>query len=150
FRARIGGNFDCTGSAVLGRGQQTVNAVASTIAGDMVFHDGFTTDGILDLRLARIGQSLSLHRVVFSGSDETGLNAERASIGGTLYWVDIQHTANTQLDLENTKADALWDDEASWPAPGKLTVDGFTYTEFAGGPADAEPRLRWLELQGAG
>src|SRR5262249_49196532 len=50
FRARIGGNFDCTGSAVLGRGQQTVNAVASTIAGDMVFHDGFTTDGILDLR----------------------------------------------------------------------------------------------------
>jgi len=150
FRARIGGNLDCTGSTLLGGGQQSVNAVGTTIAGDMVFHDGFTTDGIVDLRLARVGQSVSFHRAVFSGPDDTGLNAERAAIGGTLYWVDIQHTPNTQLDLENTKADALWDDEASWPAPGKLTIDGFTYTEFAGGPADVDPRLRWLERQPPG
>src|SRR5262249_14358461 len=30
FRARIGGNLDCTGSTVRGGGQQSVNAVAST------------------------------------------------------------------------------------------------------------------------
>jgi hypothetical protein len=150
FRARIGGNVDCTGSTLLSRGEQSVNAAASTVAGDMIFHDGFTADGVLDLRLARVGQSLSFNRVIFRGPDDTGLNAERASIGGTLYWVDIQHTPNTQLDLENTKADALWDNEDSWPAPGKLMINGFTYTEFAGGPADAEPRLRWLELQPPG
>ncbi len=150
FRARIGGNLDCTGSTLLSGGQRSVNAVGSTIAGDMIFHDGFTTDGIVDLRLARVGQSLSFHRAIFSGPDDTGLNAERASIGGTLYWVDIRHTPNTQLDLENTKADALWDDEASWPAPGKLMIDGFIYTEFAGGPAEADPRLEWLERQPPG
>ena len=129
---------------------ETVNAVESTIAGDAVFHDGFTTDGIVDLRLARLGQSLSFHGAIFSGTAETGLNAERAVIGGTLYWVAIQHTPRTQLDLENTKADALWDDEASWPAPGMLTIDGFVYNEFAGGPADADARLRWLKLQPPG
>jgi hypothetical protein len=150
FRARIGGNLDCSGSTLRGGGQQSVNAVASTIAGDMVFHDGFTTDGIVDLRLAHVGQSLSFHRAIFSGPNDMGLDAERAVIGSTLYWVDINHTANTQLDLGNTKADALWDDEASWPAPGKLMIDGFIYNEFAGGPAEADLRLRWLERQGPG
>jgi hypothetical protein len=29
-------------------------------------------------------------------------------------------------------------------------IDGFSYTEFAGGPADADPRLRWLERQPPG
>jgi len=150
FRARIGGNLDCTGSTLRGSGQQSVNAIGAVIAGDMVFHDGFTTEGIVDLRLAHVGQSLSFHHATFSGTDDTGLDAERASIGGTLYWVEIEHTPTTELDLENTKADALWDDEASWPAPGKLVIDGFTYTELAGGPADAEPRLRWLGRQPAG
>jgi hypothetical protein len=150
FRSRIGGNLDCTGSTFLSGGHETVNAVESTIAGDAVFHDGFTTDGVVDFRLARLGQSLSFHSAVFSGTAETGLNAERAVIGGTLYWVAIQHTPRTQLDLENTKADALWDDEASWPAPGMLTIDGFVYNEFAGGPADADARLRWLKLQSPG
>ncbi len=150
FRARIGGNLDCTGSTLRSRGLESVNAVESAIAGDMIFHDGFTTDGIVDLRLARVGQSLSFHGVTFSGPDDTGLNAERALIGGTLYWVDVQHTSNTQLDLENAKADAIWDDEASWPAPRKLMIDGFIYTAFAGGPADADSRLGWLEHQPLG
>jgi len=150
FRSRIGGNLDCTGSTFLGGGNATVNAVESTIRGDAVFHDGFATDGVVDFRLARLGQSLSFHGATFSGTAETGLNAERALIGGTLYWVAIQHTPRTQLDLENTKADALWDDEASWPAPGMLTIDGFVYNEFAGGPAEADARLRWLKLQPPG
>jgi hypothetical protein len=150
FRSRIGGNLDCTGGTFLNGGQETVNAVESTIAGDAVFHDGFTTDGVVDFRLARLGQSLSFHGAIFSGTAETGLDAERALIGGTLYWVAIQHTPRTQLDLENAKAQALWDDESSWPAPGMLTIDGFVYSEFAGGPADAGARLRWLKLQPPG
>ena len=50
FRARIGGNLDCTGSTLLSGGQRSVNAVGSTVAGDMIFHDGFTTDGIVALK----------------------------------------------------------------------------------------------------
>lgn len=150
FRSRIGGNLDCTGATIRGNTNETVNAVESKIAGDAVFHDGFTTDGIVDVRLARIGQSLSFHRAVFNGTADTGLDAERSVIGGTLYWVEIQHTPRTQLDLENAKADALWDDESSWPSQGMLTIDGFVYNEFAGGPGDANARLRWLALQPPG
>jgi hypothetical protein len=86
FRSRIGGNLDCTGGTFLGSGQTTVNAVESTIAGDAVFHDGFSTDGMVDFRLARIAQSLSFHGAIFSGTAETGLDAERAVVGGILYW----------------------------------------------------------------
>jgi hypothetical protein len=55
-----------------------VSAVESRVAGDAVFHDGFTTDGVVDVRLARIGQSLSFHRAVFNGTADTGLNAVTA------------------------------------------------------------------------
>lgn len=149
FRARIGGNVDLSGTSFDG-GATTVNLVQSTIGGDVVLHDGFTTNGLVDVRLARIGQSLSLHDVTFTGTDDTGLVAERATIGGPLYWVQVRHTPQTALDLENAKAGALWDDEASWPAPGKLTLDGFVYDGIDGGPADAAHRLRWLGLQAPG
>jgi hypothetical protein len=53
------------------------------------------------------------------------------------------------LDLEDARADAIWDDEASWPAPGNLSINGFVYNEIAGGPNDAVMRLKWLALQSA-
>jgi hypothetical protein len=71
-------------------------------------------------------------------------------VNGTFYWVDIQHTALTQLDLENASADSIWDDEKSWPAAGNLMVEGFTYNHFSGGPWDAKDRLRWLYRQPVG
>src|SRR5262249_59730206 len=103
FRSRIGGNLDCTGGTFLSSGQTTVNAVESTIAGDAVFHDGFSTDGMVDVRLARIAQSLSFHGAIFGGTAETGLDAERAVIGGTLYWVGIPHTPPNPPHLPNTQ-----------------------------------------------
>jgi hypothetical protein len=147
FRTKVTGSLDCTGSTFTAGGGIGVNAVETTIGSDAVFHDGFTTDGMVDFRLARIGQSLSFHDARFTGEDDTGLDAERAVVGGALYWVEITRTARTRLDLENAKAASLWDDEQSWPAPGKLDVDGFVYGQFSGGPADAKARLAWLHLQ---
>lgn len=104
----------------------------------------------MDLRLARCGRSLSFNDARFTGKSDNGLNAERITISGTLYWVDIRHTARTQLDLENAKVDALWDDESSWPAFGNLMLNGFTYNAFSGGPSSADSRLRWLARQPPG
>jgi hypothetical protein len=147
FRAKVSGSLDCSGSTFGSAGGTAVNAVEATIGADAVFHDGFTAGGMVDLRLARIGQSLSFHDVHFTGDDDTGLNAERAIVGGALYWVQVTHGPQTQLDLENAKADSLWDDEPSWPAEGELMIDGFAYRQFSGGPADARTRLAWLYLQ---
>jgi len=48
----------------------------------------------------------------------------------------------------------FYDDERSWPQPGYLMIDGFTYPDFGGSgrffgepPADAQSRLKWLALQ---
>jgi hypothetical protein len=145
MRARIDGTLDLTGARILGAGQDSVNLVEANVAGDVLFHDGFTTDGIVFARLAKIGHDLSFHGVEFRGDGE--LDAERAVVDGTFYWVEVKHTAKTVLDLEDARAGAIWDDEASWPAAGNLNINGFVYTDIAGGPSDGTSRLRWLSLQ---
>jgi hypothetical protein len=145
FRAEITGNLDFSASHL--RGDPPLAAALATINGDVVLQDGIETAGVIDLRLAKIGQSLSVNHARFVGTGENGLNAERTTIGGTLYWVDVTKTARTELDLSNARAAALWDDEKSWPMPGNLYLDGFVYQNFVGGPGDELSRLRWLRLQ---
>jgi len=144
-RANIEGTLDLSGAHITDGGTDTVNLVETNVGGDVLFHEGFTTNGTVDARLAKVGHDLSFHDVVFQG--DGGLTAERAKIDGTLYWVEVKHTPKTQLDLENTRAGAIWDDEASWPGPGNLIINGFVYGEIAGGPGDAAERLKWLALQ---
>ena len=145
FRAEIGGNLDCSSSRLAG--DPPLAAALAIINGDVVLQDGVETAGVIDLRLSKIGQSLSVHDARFVGPNENGLNAGRATIGGTLYWVDITKTLRTELDLGDAHAASLWDDEKSWPTPGKLYLNGFTYESFAGGPADGTTRLQWIRLQ---
>jgi len=149
FRASIGGDFDCSGADFTGSGvTDTISAQESSIGGDASFVQNFTTDGILYFRLARIGHSLSFNHARFVGKDDTGLDAQRATIAGPFYWVDVAHTPQTKLDLENASVGSLFDDRASWPAAGNLELGGFTYSEFGGdSPADSEDRLQWLALQ---
>ena len=134
-----------TGARILDAGHDTVNLVEANVGGDVLFHDGFTTDGIVFARLAKIGHDFSFHGAEFTGNGE--LDAERTTIDGTFYWVDVKHTPTTTLDLEDAHAGAIWDDEASWPAPGNLVINGFVYGDIAGGPSDGPSRLRWLALQ---
>ena len=145
MRARIDGTLDFTGARILNAGEDAVNLVEANVAGDVLFHDGFTTDRIVYARLAKIGHDVSIHGAEFSGDGE--FDAERATIDGTFYWVDVKHTPKTVLDLEDVHAGSIWDDEASWPAPGNLVINGFVYGSIAGGPSDGPSRLRWLTLQ---
>ncbi|HVN91645.1 MAG TPA: hypothetical protein VMT61_17665 [Candidatus Binataceae bacterium] len=145
YRAEIGGNLEANGGNFIG--DEPLSVVDATVKGDALFHEDFETSGVVDFRLARIGRSLSFNHAHFTGKNDNGLNAERATIGGTLYWVDIEGTPKTQLDLEDARAKALWDDRKSWPAAGNLSLDGFVYSEFSGGPGDSESRLEWLRLQ---
>jgi hypothetical protein len=150
FRARIGGSLDCAGSRFRGAGEDTVSVIDARIGGDALFHNGFSTDGTVDVRLTKIGGGLDFHGAQFTGNDDNGLNAERAEVGGTLSWNEVTLTPKTILDLENATAGALWDDEASWPALGNLTLNGFVYKTIEGGPENSAARLRWIALQGPG
>lgn len=145
FRARIGGSLDFSGAQL--NSATPLSAVEATIGSDVLFHQGFQTVGMLDFRLATIHRSLSVHNARFIGDAPNGLNAERATIAGALYWVEVAHTRATVLDLNDTRAQSLWDDAASWPAPGNLNLAGFVYGDFIGGPTAAAARLAWLRRQ---
>ena len=67
LRARIDGTLDLTGARILDAGEDTVNLVEANVAGDVLFHDGFTTDGIVYARLAKIGHDLQRSRRRVSG-----------------------------------------------------------------------------------
>ena len=118
------------------------------IKGDALFHEGFETGRPGRFSPGPIsGRSLSFNHALFTGKGVNGLNAERATIDGALYWVDITLGPHTMLDLSDARAGALWDDAASWPAAGNLDLTGFVYGDFSGGPADADARLEWLHRQ---
>ena len=60
------------------------------------------------------------------------------------------------LELSGANVGWLFDEEHSWPEPGKLLIDGFSYGAIGGtlailpgrkSPIDARSRLRWLALQ---
>ncbi len=145
YRAQIDGDLDCSGGRFVG--DDPLSMVEATLKGDALFHEGFQTAGLIDFRLARVGQSLSFNHARFTGTGVNGLNAERATIAGAIYWVDIALGAHTMLDLSNARAGSLWDDASSWPAVGNLDLTGFVYGDFSGGPADADARLDWLHRQ---
>jgi hypothetical protein len=145
FRSEIDGGFDASKGRFIG--DNPVTMIDATIRGDAQFSNGFVTGGIVDFRLARLAQSLDFHGARFIGNNDSGLNAERAKIDGTLYWNDVKTTSHTQLDLENARVGSLWDDEKSWPAPGNLMLEGFVYGDFSGGPRDGVRRLDWLRRQ---
>ncbi len=150
FRAKVDGDLDLSAGHFRGDGQPTVTVVSAAVGGDALFHDGFDSDGMIDFRLSTVGGSLSFNSVRFIGSGATGLNAERARVGGTLYWTDITTTPQTVLDLEDAEVGALWDSPASWPGPGHLMINGLIYKSFGEAPDDADVRLRWLALQPPG
>jgi hypothetical protein len=149
FRIQIDGTLDCSGGRFVG-GSDPLSIVDATIRGDASFNNGFTTNGMVDLTLAQIGRGLSFKDAHFIGAGVNGLDADRATIDGAFYWDNIEHTTGTELNLVNARAAALWDDAASWPAPGNLFIDGFVYGDISGGPGDAQSRLRWLALQPSG
>jgi hypothetical protein len=145
YRAEIDGDLDCGSGHFVG--DDPLSMVEATLKGDALFHQGFETAGLIDFRLARIGQSLSFNHARFTGDGVSGLNAERATVNGAIYWVDIALTPHTMLDLGAVHASSLWDDAASWPAAGNLDLTGFVYGDFNGGPADAGARLEWIHRQ---
>jgi hypothetical protein len=83
---------------------------------------------------------------VFLNPLGVALDADGVVVGGTAY---LRHgfQAEGEVRLVNGRVRQLSDDEASWPTPGNLQLDGFVYTAIVAGPADAATRLRWLARQ---
>jgi len=63
----------------------------------------------------------------------------------SLVWQNVALENGAVLNLDGASVGVLFDYPHSWPAPGKLSLDGFRYEHL--GVADASSRLHWLALQ---
>src|SRR5260370_36762030 len=88
-------------------GDSPLSMIEATIRGDASFHQGFTTNGVVDLRLAQIARGLSFNHARFIGSGENGLTADRSPINETLYWVAITRTPRTERDSASVQPGSL-------------------------------------------
>ena len=133
-----------------------IDASSTDIAGNVIIGYGvpFVSDGLVNIVTARIGTDFFVAQATFSGAarDPHGLDASGISVKNALVWTNVALPNGGFLNLTGASAEALIDDERSWPAPGNLLIDGFTYTEFSqtspsNAAGDAGTRLRWLRLQ---
>jgi hypothetical protein len=80
------------------------------------------------------------------GTERHGLFASLLEVNGGFGWLNVDMENGATLDLTGASVNGFADDQRSWPQPGKLLIDGFTYKDI--GPVkDAPSRLRWVALQ---
>src|SRR5262249_51304844 len=112
---------------------------------------GFEADGLVMFENTRVGAYFQVERAKFGGKTQHrhGLFAIGLNVRSAMIWHNVELENGATLDLSGANVGPLFDEEQSWPSPGKLLIDGFTYGGFAGtssyfrwsSPVDAASRL---------
>ncbi len=146
---RVDGTLRMSGTRVKGQIElfgATLNAAEAWAARGLVAERSvgclnMNATGTVLLVGAQVGGDLGLSQASLASLDLTGariaatLDFQKARIEGT-------------LTLDRAQAGVLIDDPGSWPAPGRLSLGGFTFEALGDhAPADAAARLRWIGLQ---
>lgn len=147
--AQIDGDLDCHGGTFKDPTQANVpssgtalSAENTIVKGDTFLGDGFVAEGKVNLLGAQIDGDLNC-----DGASFRSMVMQRAVVKRALFWRNIKTPLEVELDLQNASAGSLADHQESWPAAGKLLLDGFTYGRIAEGPKDSKTRLKWLGQQ---
>ncbi|MBV8215059.1 MAG: hypothetical protein JOZ08_17770 [Verrucomicrobia bacterium] len=171
--AEIAGNLECVRGEFVGNGEvAALEAGGATIGGSVYFTYGFKGTGGIRLVGATIAGSLECDGGCLIGSDKMpALNANgvkvdgdvffrremevegevrfgAATVGRNFQWWRVKSPEKAALDLRFTKVMHLRNDRDSWPPPGKLKLNGFTYEQIdANASPDAKTQLAWLNRQ---
>ncbi len=157
--AEIGGTLTCEEGTFAGLECKAIWADGIKVQGDVLLRAGsqapFCAKGLVRLVGAEIRGDLDCNGGQFLNADRdcseeqlrdaggNGLLLERATIQGQLF-LSAGFKVEGTLCLSNTTVTALEDDLDSWPAPGHLKLDCFTYSNIE--PREAKYRIRWLKL----
>jgi hypothetical protein len=126
-----GARLEAPGDIALGADNATVSSVRCS--------EGFTADGSVHMRGARITDLLSFEQAVLAGSPQslvaTGLLAQD---------LDLRCAAPPAGTLDLRGAHAAWvrDDARSWA--GEMWLEGFTYDSIRAEPDTVGGRLEWI------
>ncbi len=97
-----------------------------------------------------IRSDLDASEAQFDCDVANGLNAERANIGGVLFWRWLKLGPKTTLNLLYAKVGVLADDTASWPKAPDLIINGLVYGAISPYSPRDITRIDWLARQQAG
>lgn len=147
----IGANFICSGGRFFSPtpGADALSCQFTHVRGAALFRSTdkgrrFQTNGIVNFFGAKIEGSLSFTGARFVGT-ESGVRLQSAVVGGALEWKQVELMAGTTLNLSHARVGQLDDDDASWPAAGKLILDGLSYDAIVGVPLNSRERKLWLK-----
>ncbi len=146
----------CSGGRFVNPGNRAIFAWGANISGAVILAGSgplgaIEATGLVQFDNAKIGGVIYASGAKFLGSPSEihGFSANAMTSAGSFVWQNITLQNGATLDLRSASVNGLIDDQASWPAPGRLAIDGFVYHDFYGGPVDAASRLKWVSL-GAG
>lgn len=141
--AQIGSNLECNGGLFLNPSEMALVCDGTSVNGDVFLGNSFRAEGEVRLPSASIKGNVDC-----SGGEINGkLIAQGLSVGGALIWREIAKPSEVSVNLMNATVGALADDVESWPPPGGLVLDGFSYGRISAGPKNASERLKWLARQ---
>ena len=138
--SKIGAFLDCRGAVLASQGERTLNAERALIGSHALLDGEFgcdkvhflatTVQGGLRCRMSKIGK----------------LDLRHAFVQGPFEWADMIEPASSLIDFRDARLESIKDDEASWPSPGHLLLDGFRFERFSDCDSDVRKRLAWIEL----
>ena len=163
----VGGDLQCYGGRFVNPDNVALEAGGDDIKGTVFLgpntgfapeSSGSEADGLVMFENTRVATFFLVERAKFRGkaNEQHGFFAAGLSVHGAFIWQNVSLENGAIVDLSGANVAALFDDENSWPAAGKLLIDGFTYQSLLGSlsynpewksPVDAGSRLRWLNLQ---
>ncbi|MBI4298367.1 MAG: hypothetical protein HY666_01215, partial [Chloroflexi bacterium] len=148
--ASIEGTLDCTGGHLENPGGNALHADRMTVKGGVFLRQGFQAKGEVRLPGASIEGPLDCTGGHLENPGGYALTLEQATVAGVAFLRSLELQGS--LNLTSARVGQLYDDKGSWPAIGKLEIEGFEYAAFAGDdtPKSARERLEWLRLQPTG
>jgi hypothetical protein len=167
-QAAIGGNLSLLGGHFTNPDNVAISFDRATIGGSVfiapyglgdavvtpdqqaAYRAKFRSDGLVSMVAAHVSGNVWVNRAIFSGktTEQHGLDASAATVNDVLVMRQLNLEHGAIVNLSGASARTLADDEQSWPAPGKLWLDGFDYRAIAtDSPRTASIRLKWLGLQ---
>jgi hypothetical protein len=146
--AEIGGQLSCISGEFENEGKTAFNCDTIKVRADVFLRFGFHAKGEVNFIRAVIVGGLQCQGGTFENEGALALDLSLSKIGAGIFLNEIA-SFKGDLDLRHAEAVTFTDDESSWPQPGYIILDGFTYERFSESRTDSKTRLDWLNRQPA-
>jgi len=143
--AQLGGDLLLTGMDLEHQDGPALEAARVQVQGNLSLRAARIV-GEADLIGARVTGDVHLDGGSFVAPGGIALTFNRAVIEGAFFMRDGARFDGA-LSLNGTEVGLIVDEPASWPGPGDLLLNRFTYKGFLASTVDAASRLDWLARQ---